>query len=249
MAVIEVKNLKKSFGDLEVLKDINLTVEKGDVIAILGPSGSGKSTFLRSLIDLEKVDGGDIIIEGEYLVKGGIYPSNKEIRNIISKMGMVFQHFNLFPHKDIRKNLTLAPELRKQDSKENINKKAEETLAKVGLSEKIDVMPSTLSGGQKQRVAIARALMREPDIILFDEPTSALDPELTGEVLKVIRDLANEGNTMLIVTHEIGFASEVANKILFLDDGYVGDFGTPDEVLNNPKTDRIKAFLNKVENK
>lgn len=249
MAVIEVKNLKKSFGDLEVLKDISLTVEKGDVIAILGPSGSGKSTFLRSLIDLEKVNGGDIIIEGEYLAKDGAYPSNKEIRRIISKMGMVFQHFNLFPHKNIRKNLTLAPELNKQGSQESINKKAAQTLEKVGLSDKINVMPSTLSGGQKQRVAIARALMRDPDIILFDEPTSALDPELTGEVLKVIRDLADEGNTMLIVTHEIGFASEVANKILFLDDGYVGDFGTPQEVLKNPKTERIKSFLNKVENK
>ncbi len=249
MAVIEVKNLKKNFGNLEVLKDINLTVEKGDVIAILGPSGSGKSTFLRSLIDLERVNGGEIIIEGKPLVKNGIYPSNKEIRNIISKMGMVFQHFNLFPHMNIRKNLTLAPELNKQATKQSINKNAELTLAKVGLSDKIDVMPSTLSGGQKQRVAIARALMRNPDIILFDEPTSALDPELTGEVLKVIRDLADEGNTMLIVTHEINFAYEVANKILFLDDGYVGDFGSPDEVIKNPKTDRIKAFLNKVEKK
>lgn len=249
MSVIEVNNLKKSFGDLEVLKDISLTVEKGDVIAILGPSGSGKSTFLRSLIDLEKADDGNIIIENEYLCKNGTYPSNREIRRIISKMGMVFQHFNLFPHKSIRKNLTLAPELNKQDKKSIINQQAIDTLKKVGLFDKIDAMPSTLSGGQKQRVAIARALMRKPDIILFDEPTSALDPELTGEVLKVIRDLADEGNTMLIVTHEIGFVSEVANKILFMDDGYVGDFGSPDDVLKNPKTDRIKAFLNKVENK
>lgn len=249
MAVIEVTNLKKNFGELEVLKDINLTVEKGDVIAILGPSGSGKSTFLRSLIDLEKVNGGSINIEGNYLVKDGVYPSAKEIRKIISRMGMIFQHFNLFPHKTIRQNLTLAPELNKQDTKANINKKAESTLAKVGLSDKIDVMPSTLSGGQKQRVAIARGLMRDPDIILFDEPTSALDPELTGEVLKVIRNLAEEGNTMIIVTHEIGFAAEVANKILFLDGGYVGDFGSPDDVLNNPKNERIKTFLSKVVNK
>lgn len=249
MSIIEVKNLKKSFGNLEVLKDINLTVEKGDVIAILGPSGSGKSTFLRSLIDLEVIDGGDIIVEGNYLCKDGEYPSTKERRLILSKMGMVFQHFNLFPHKNILKNLTLAPELNKQDTKSNIKKQAEVLLAKVGLSDKIDVMPSTLSGGQKQRVAIARALMRNPDIILFDEPTSALDPELTGEVLKVIRDLANEGNTMLIVTHEIGFASEVANKILFMDNGYVVDFGSPDDVINHPKTDRIKQFLNKVESK
>ncbi|MGN1317506.1 MAG: amino acid ABC transporter ATP-binding protein [Lachnospirales bacterium] len=249
MAIIKVNNLKKSFGELEVLKDISLEVNKGDVIAILGPSGSGKSTFLRSLIDLESVDGGDIIIEGEYLCKNGVYPKEKNIRKIISKMGMVFQHFNLFPHMSIRKNLTLAPELNKQDKKENINKQAEIILDKVGVLDKIDAYPSTLSGGQKQRVAIARALMRNPDIILFDEPTSALDPELTGEVLKVIRDLANEGNTMLIVTHEINFAYEVASKILFLDNGYVADFDTPERVLKNPKTERIAAFIKKVNEK
>lgn len=249
MAVIEVNNLKKNFGDLEVLKDVSLKVEKGDVIAILGPSGSGKSTFLRSLINLETATGGDIIIEGDYLCKKGVYPNAKEIRNIISKMGMVFQHFNLFPHMNIISNLTISPLLNNQDSKEAIYKKADEILNKVGLIDKKDVMPSTLSGGQKQRVAIARALMRDPDIILFDEPTSALDPELTGEVLNVIKDLANEGNTMLIVTHEIGFASEVANKILFLENGYVGDFGSPRDVLLNPKSDRIKAFLNKVDKK
>lgn len=244
MSIIEVKHLKKSFGELEVLKDINLTVEKGDVIAILGPSGSGKSTFLRSIIDLEKIDDGDIIIEGEYLCKNGIYPSNKDIRTIISKMGMVFQHFNLFPHKNIRKNLTLAPQLTNQPGE--IDKMAEDLLKKVGLDDKIDAMPSTLSGGQKQRVAIARALMRNPDIILFDEPTSALDPELTGEVLEVIKNLANEGNTMLIVTHEIDFARDVSNKIMFMCDGYVEAFGAPEDVLDNPKTERMVNFLNKV---
>lgn len=249
MSIIEVNNLKKSFGELEVIKDVSLRVEKGDVIAVLGPSGSGKSTFLRSLINLETVNGGDIIIEGEYLCKNGVYPSGKAIRKIISKMGMVFQHFNLFPHINIKKNLTLAPELNKQETTAKINEKAKQLLAKVGLSDKIDVMPNTLSGGQKQRVAIARALMRNPDIILLDEPTSALDPELTGEVLKVIRNLAEEGNTMLIVTHEINFAYEVANKILFLDNGYVADFGTPEEVLKNPKTERIAAFIQKVNDK
>lgn len=249
MSIIEVKNLKKSFGKLDVIKDVSLSVEKGDVIAILGPSGSGKSTFLRSLINLETVNGGDIIIEGEYLCKNGVYPSDKAIRKIISKMGMVFQHFNLFPHINIRKNLTLAPELNNQGTKAEIIKKAQQLLDKVGLSDKIDVMPNTLSGGQKQRIAIARALMRNPDIILLDEPTSALDPELTGEVLKVIRNLAEEGNTMLIVTHEINFAYEVANKILFLNNGYVADFGTPEEVLKNPKTERICAFIQKVNDK
>lgn len=246
MPIIEVKNLKKSFGSLEVLKNISLTVEKGDVIAILGPSGSGKSTLLRSLIDLEEIDDGDINIEGNFLVKNGVYPSEKEKRSILTKTGMVFQNFNLFPHMTINKNLVLAPLLSKQDTKENIEALAINTLEKVGLLDKINEMPSTLSGGQKQRVAIARALMRKPDIILFDEPTSALDPELTGEVLSVIRNLAKEGNTMLIVTHEIGFASEVANKILFLENGYVKAFGTPDEVIHNQNNERIISFLNMV---
>ncbi len=246
MSIIEVRNLKKSFGSLEVLKDISIDIEKGDIVAILGPSGSGKSTFLRSLIDLEEIDGGDICIEGKYLAKNGIYPSEKEKRKILSKTGMVFQHFNLFPHLNIKKNLMLAPLLAKQDSRENIAELAKETLEKVGLADKINAMPSTLSGGQKQRVAIARALMLRPDIVLFDEPTSALDPELTGEVLNVIRELAKEGNTMLIVTHEIGFASEVANKIIFMEDGYIQAVGTPNEVIINQTNERINAFLNKV---
>ncbi len=246
MSIIEVKNLKKSFGPLEVLKDITINIEKGDIVAILGPSGSGKSTFLRSLIDLEEIDGGDICIEGKYLAKDGLYPSEKEKRKILNKTGMVFQHFNLFPHLNIKKNLMLAPLLAKQDTKDNIEKLAKKTLEKVGLSDKINVMPSTLSGGQKQRVAIARALMLQPDIVLFDEPTSALDPELTGEVLNVIRNLAMEGNTMLIVTHEVGFASEVANKVVFMEDGYIQAVGSPDEVIKNQTNERINAFLNKV---
>lgn len=246
MAVIEVKHLKKSFGSLEVLKDINLEVEKGDVIAILGPSGSGKSTFLRSLIDLEEIDDGDIIIEGSPLCIGGKYVSKKDKKAVLAKTGMVFQHFNLFPHMTISRNLTCAPLSLKQGNKAELNKLAQTLLAKVGLTDKFNDMPSRLSGGQKQRVAIARALMRNPDIILFDEPTSALDPELTGEVLKVIAELAKEGNTMLIVTHEINFAAEVANKVMFMDGGYVESFGTPDEVINHPKSDRIASFFKKV---
>ena len=236
MYEIEAKDIKKSFGNLEVLKSISLQVNKGEVVAILGSSGSGKSTFLRSLIDLETVDGGSIAIAGESLEKA----------KALSKAGMVFQHFNLFPHMSIRKNLMCAPLLNKQGTKEEISKLAESTLAKVGLLDKIDAMPSTLSGGQKQRVAIARALMRNPEIILFDEPTSALDPELTGEVLSVMSDLAKEGITMLIVTHEIGFAAQVADKIKFMDKGYVIEYGPPEDVIINPKNERIKTFLEKV---
>lgn len=246
MYEIEAKNIKKSFGNLEVLKSISLQVNKGEVVAILGSSGSGKSTFLRSLIDLETVDGGSIAIAGENLCKDGVYVSKKEKAKALSKAGMVFQHFNLFPHMSIRKNLMCAPLLNKQGTKEEISKLAESTLAKVGLLDKIDAMPSTLSGGQKQRVAIARALMRNPEIILFDEPTSALDPELTGEVLSVMSNLAKEGITMLIVTHEIGFAAQVADKIMFMDKGYVIDYGTPEDVIINPKNERIKTFLEKV---
>lgn len=246
MYEIEAKNVKKSFGNLEVLKNINLQVEKGEVVAILGPSGSGKSTFLRSLIDLETIDNGTISVAGENLCENGVYPPKKEKAKILSKAGMVFQHFNLFPHMNIQKNLMCAPLLNKQGTKEDLTKLASETLSKVGLLDKIDVMPSTLSGGQKQRVAIARALMRNPEIILFDEPTSALDPELTGEVLNVISDLAKEGITMIIVTHEIGFATQVADKIMFMDGGYVLDYGTPEDVIINPKNERIKAFLDKV---
>ncbi len=246
MSLMQINNLKKSFGNLEVLKDISLTVEKGDVIAVLGPSGSGKSTFLRSLIDLETVDGGDIIIEGKPLCQGGKYIPMKERKQVLDKMGMVFQHFNLFPHMNIEKNLLVAPLCAKQADKDSLKEEAKKVLDKVGLLDKLNDMPSTLSGGQKQRVAIARALMRNPDILLFDEPTSALDPELTGEVLNVIKELSDEKMTMLIVTHEIGFAHEAANKILFMDGGYVLAFGTPQEVLDNSGNPRIEAFLNKV---
>lgn len=246
--IIKVDNLKKSFGDLEVLKDISLSVEKGDVIAILGPSGSGKSTFLRSLIDLNEVDGGSIYIEGSALCEDGKYPSAKEKRRILAHTGMVFQHFNLFPHKNVKQNLILAPMLAKQGTKAELEELALKTLEKVGLADKLNEMPKNLSGGQKQRVAIARALMRKPDILLFDEPTSALDPELTGEVLNVIRDLSKEKMTMLIVTHEIGFAKEAANKILFMDGGYVIGFGSPEEVIDNTENERMKNFFAKIMN-
>lgn len=246
MYEIEAKNIKKSFGNLEVLKGVSLNVSKGEVVAILGPSGSGKSTFLRSLIDLEVVDDGDISIAGKYLCQNGKYPHNKEKLQILSKAGMVFQHFNLFPHMTIKKNLMCAPLLNKQASKAEIEKMAIEMLKKVGLEDKLDVMPSTLSGGQKQRVAIARALMRNPEIILFDEPTSALDPELTGEVLNVIADLAKEGITMVIVTHEIGFAKEVADKIVFMYGGVVLEENTPDVIFNNPAHERTRSFIQSV---
>lgn len=246
MEVINVKNLKKSFGSLEVLKDVSFTVKKGDVIAALGPSGSGKSTLLRTLIDLEKADGGDIIIEGNYLCENGVYPNDKTIRKICNKMGMVFQHFNLFPHMTVGENLMCAPKLLNKNAHAEIFELCKEMLEKVGLLEKIDERPSNLSGGQKQRVAIARALMLKPDIILFDEPTSALDPELTKEVLNVIRALADEKMTMIIVTHEIGFAREAAGKILFMDGGYILAEGSPDDVLDNSGNERIENFLNVV---
>ena len=244
--MINVKNLKKSFGSLKVLKDINFDVKKGDIIAAIGPSGSGKSTMLRSLINLEKADYGDIIIEGKYLCKKGTYAKEKDAKQICSKMGMVFQHFNLFPHMNIRKNLITAPLLQKKDSKAKINELCSEMLNKVGLYDKINEMPSNLSGGQKQRVAIARALMLNPDIMLFDEPTSALDPELTQEVLNVIKDISKDNMTVIIVTHEIGFAKEIANKIMFMDNGYIIDFGNPHEILDNNKNERIKSFIEKV---
>lgn len=246
MEMIKVENLKKNFGNVEVLKDISLTVEKGDVIAILGPSGSGKSTFLRSLIDLVDIDGGSIYIEGKALCENAVYPSAKEKRKILAKMGMVFQHFNLFPHKSVRDNLILAPKLEKRGSYEELCVMAKNMLKRVGLADKLSEMPNNLSGGQKQRVAIARALMCKPDILLFDEPTSALDPELTGEVLNVIRDLSKENMTMLIVTHEIGFAREAANKILFMDGGYVIGFGSPEEIIDNSDNERMKNFFAKV---
>lgn len=246
MYEIEAKNVYKSFGDLEVLKGVSLSVSKGEVVAILGPSGSGKSTFLRCLIDLERVNDGDISIAGEQLCKEGKYPHNKEKTRILSKAGMVFQHFNLFPHMTIKKNLMCAPMLNRQGSKAELETMAVEMLKKVGLEDKLNVMPSTLSGGQKQRVAIARALMRNPEIILFDEPTSALDPELTGEVLNVIADLAKEGITMVIVTHEMGFAKEVADKVVFMYEGVVLEENTPEVIFNNPANERTRSFIQSV---
>lgn len=249
MEMITVKGLKKNFGELEVLKGIDLSVQKGDVIAVLGPSGSGKSTFLRCLIDLEEAEGGSIYIEGSPLLEEGKYIPKKQRRELLYKMGMVFQHFNLFPHMSVRDNLILAPLLHKQGSKQELINKANEMLKTVSLAQKLNDMPKSLSGGQKQRIAIARALMQNPDILLFDEPTSALDPELTGEVLRVIKRLAQEKMTMVIVTHEINFAREAANKVLFMDEGYVLAFGTPEEVIDNNKSERIKNFFAKLDTK
>ncbi|WP_255723562.1 amino acid ABC transporter ATP-binding protein [Sporosarcina sp. ACRSL] len=243
MPILEVKNIKKSYGPLEVLKQISFEVNKNDVIAVIGPSGSGKSTMLRSLVHLEELDGGSISVNGKYIVKDGIYSKPQQVKQITSKMGMVFQHFNLFPHLTVVENLELAPKLLKQGSPQENRELSMELLRKVGLSDKADVLPSKLSGGQKQRVAIARALMRNPEILLFDEPTSALDPELTGEVLQVMKDLAFEDMTMVVVTHEMEFAKDVANKAIFMDKGEIVESGNPVELLNNPKMERTKAFL------
>jgi polar amino acid transport system ATP-binding protein len=241
--MIKVNNLHKKFGDVEVLKGIDFEVNKGDVIAVIGSSGSGKSTLLRCLIDLETADVGDIVIEGQYLMKNGTYGAPAEVRKIIGKMGMVFQHFNLFPHLNVRDNLELAPKMVKKSKKMQLLKRVEEQLKEVGLADKIDCMPSTLSGGEKQRVAIARALMMDPDILLFDEPTSALDPELTGEVLNVIQKLANNKMTMMVVTHEMAFARKVANKVLFMSDGVILEEGLPEKIFENPQNNRTKEFL------
>jgi len=244
MSIIEVSHLKKSFGSLNVLKDVSFTVEKGDVIAILGSSGSGKSTLLRCLIDLEKIDDGTITVDGDTFVKNGVYMPNKIVKDATMKMGMVFQHFNLFPHMTVMKNLEKPAKIVKKLDSKTIQKKSKILLNKVGLLDKADVYPDQLSGGQKQRVAIVRALMMNPEIMLFDEPTSSLDPEITKEVLHTMKQLAEEKMTMLIVTHEIGFAKEVASKILFMSNGEILESGTPDEIFNNPKHERTKLFLN-----
>ncbi|MCI6475414.1 MAG: amino acid ABC transporter ATP-binding protein [Candidatus Mucispirillum faecigallinarum] len=244
MSIIEVSHLKKSFGSLNVLKDVSFSVEKGDVIAILGSSGSGKSTLLRCLIDLEKIDNGTISVDGEDFVKDGVYKSNKIVKNATMKMGMVFQHFNLFPHMTVLKNLEKPVKIVKNTNAKLIREKSTQLLSKVGLLNKADAYPDQLSGGQKQRVAIVRALMMNPEIMLFDEPTSSLDPEITKEVLYTMKQLADEKMTMLIVTHEIGFAKEVASKILFMANGEILESGTPDEIFNHPKHERTKLFLN-----
>ncbi|MFJ7678578.1 amino acid ABC transporter ATP-binding protein [Peribacillus sp. NPDC097264] len=243
MAILEVSNLKKSYGKLDVLKRITLDVNKNDVVAVIGPSGSGKSTMLRSLVHLEEINGGSIAVSGEYMVKDGVYSNPKELKQITSKMGMVFQHFNLFPHLTVKENLEIAPKMAKKESYDVIQQRSTELLGKVGLSNRSSALPAQLSGGQKQRVAIARALMMNPEILLFDEPTSALDPELTGEVLKVMKDLAEEHMTMVVVTHEMEFAKEVANRVIFMDNGEIIESGHPDDVLTNPQHDRTKAFL------
>jgi polar amino acid transport system ATP-binding protein len=246
MPVLKAKNLKKSFGDLCVLRDISFEIEKGEVVAVIGPSGGGKSTLLRSLIDLEKIDGGSIWIDEDPLVENGVYRKPSEIMAATEKTGMVFQHFNLFPHLTVRKNLELAPKLvKKQDSKITADD-CSLYLNKVGLSEKADSYPRELSGGQKQRVAIARALMMHPDILLFDEPTSALDPELTVEVLDTMKQLARDSMTMIVVTHEMSFAREVANKVIFMDQGVILEEGTPEQIFSHPTLPRTKEFLNSI---
>ncbi len=244
MSIIEVSHLKKSFGSLNVLKDVSFTVEEGDVIAILGSSGSGKSTLLRCLIDLEKIDEGTITVDGEIFVKNGVYMPNKIVKEATMKMGMVFQHFNLFPHMTVIKNLEKPAKIVKKLDSRAVKEQSHALLNKVGLLDKAETYPDQLSGGQKQRVAIVRALMMNPEIMLFDEPTSSLDPEITKEVLHTMKQLAEEKMTMLIVTHEIGFAKEVASKILFMSNGKILESGTPDEIFNNPKHERTKLFLN-----
>lgn len=239
--MITVKNLKKNFGDLTVLKGIDVTIEKGECVVVIGPSGSGKSTFLRCLNRLEEPDGGEIDIEGTNLLS-----PNTDINEMRQRIGMVFQHFNLFPHKTILENVTLAPiKLKKMPQKE-AEDAALELLRRVGIEDKASVYPSTLSGGQKQRVAIARSLAMNPQVMLFDEPTSALDPEMVGEVLDVMKNLAKEGMTMVVVTHEMGFAKEVANRVLFMADGVILEEGTPEEIFEHPQHERTKAFIKAI---
>ena len=239
--MITVKNLKKNFGDLTVLKGIDVTIEKGECVVVIGPSGSGKSTFLRCLNRLEEPDGGEIDIEGTDLLS-----PHTDINEMRQRIGMVFQHFNLFPHKTILENVTLAPiKLKKMPQKE-AEDAALELLRRVGIEDKASVYASTLSGGQKQRVAIARSLAMNPQVMLFDEPTSALDPEMVGEVLDVMKNLAKEGMTMVVVTHEMGFAKEVANRVLFMADGVILEEGTPEEIFEHPQHERTKAFIKAI---
>ena len=239
--MITVKNLKKNFGDLTVLKGIDVTIEKGECVVVIGPSGSVKSTFLRCLNRLEEPDGGEIDIEGTDLLS-----PHTDINEMRQRIGMVFQHFNLFPHKTILENVTLAPiKLKKMPQKE-AEDAALDLLRRVGIEDKASVYPSTLSGGQKQRVAIARSLAMNPQVMLFDEPTSALDPEMVGEVLDVMKNLAKEGMTMVVVTHEMGFAKEVANRVLFMADGVILEEGTPEEIFEHPQHERTKAFIKAI---
>jgi polar amino acid transport system ATP-binding protein len=239
--MIAVQGLKKNFHKLQVLKSIDLTVEKSEVVCLIGPSGSGKSTLLRCLNRLEEADEGKVLIDGE-----DIYRKNVNINKLREKLGMVFQSFNLFPHLNVLANITFAPVELKLMSKAEAEKKAMELLKKVGLQDKASEYPDKLSGGQKQRVAIARALAMNPEIMLFDEPTSALDPEMVGEVLQVMKDLARDGMTMMVVTHEMGFAREVADRVIFMDEGYIVEEGTPESFFKEPKNERTKDFLSKI---
>ncbi|MFS0822510.1 amino acid ABC transporter ATP-binding protein [Bacillus sp. 1P02SD] len=239
--MIKIVNLNKSFGDLHVLKDINMVVEESEVVCLIGASGSGKSTLLRCLNFLEIKESGEIIIKDEK-----IEPKNHNLTEIRQRVGMVFQHFNLFPHMTVLENVIEAPTQVKKIPKQEAVRQAEELLGKVGLEDKVNVYPSKLSGGQKQRVAIARALAMKPEIMLFDEPTSALDPELVGEVLNTMKQLANEGMTMVVVTHEMGFAREVADRVIYMHDGKIVEVGQPKEIFENPKEQRTKDFLNSI---
>jgi len=239
--MIQVKNLKKSFGNNEVLKDINASIKPKEVVVVIGPSGSGKSTFLRCLNLLESITDGQVLIEGI-----DITDKKTDINKVRTEVGMVFQQFNLFPHKTVIENIILAPMRVRKLSTEKAKERGFELLRKVGLKEKADAYPDSLSGGQKQRVAIARALAMEPKIMLFDEPTSALDPEMVGEVLEVMKQLANEGMTMVVVTHEMGFAREVGDRVLFMDGGFIVEENIPKDLFENPQQDRTKSFLSKV---
>ena len=237
--MIDVKGLQKNYGGLQVLKGVDLTINKGDCVVLVGPSGCGKSTFLRCLNRLEEPDGGHVIFNGKEV-------TDHDIDHVRQKMGMVFQHFNLFPHKTVLENLTMAPIRIKKVPKAEAEQKAMTLLGRVGLADRANDYPAQLSGGQKQRVAIVRALAMEPEVMLFDEPTSALDPEMVGEVLEVMRELAHEGMTMVIVTHEMAFAREVASRVLFMEEGKLGEQGTPEVIFTNPQSPRLQNFLKKV---
>lgn len=239
--MVHVQNLKKNFGKLEVLKDLSIDIMEGEVVVLIGPSGSGKSTFLRCLNQLETVTSGTVLVDGQ-----DVTDKHTDINKVRENIGMVFQHFNLFNNKNVLENITLAPVELKLMTKDEAKKKGMQLLKRVGLDSKADAYPSQLSGGQKQRVAIARALAMNPDIMLFDEPTSALDPEMVGEVLAVMKELVADGMTMVVVTHEMGFAREVADRVVFMDGGYIVEQGTPEEVINHPREPRTIDFLNKV---
>ena len=251
--ILETEHVSKNFGNLVVLKDINLKVKKGEVICIIGPSGAGKSTYLRSLNQLEKISSGKIFIKGDLFLHREKDRTVERIdkktqQKLLLEMGMCFQRFNLFPHKTVLENVCLAPIQVKHEDKERVKAEAMELLNKVGLAEKANEYPNRLSGGQQQRVAIARALAMKPEIMLFDEPTSALDPELVGDVLQVMKDLANDGMTMLVVTHEMGFAKEVADRVLFMADGIIAEEGSPEKIFNNPENPRTQSFLKSILN-